>query len=525
MARTRRYTASRRARGARAAIGLLVSGALVLTACGGGSGDDGGSGSGSGDTGDGVLTLALENTLPGWDWRKQISSGPSSLEWRPVYDTLLRTQVDGVVVPNAAEEFSYNEDKTVLTLTLHEGMTFTDGAPVDAEAVKFSLEGMRDGGGPDSSRLKGITVDVVDDLTVTLTLPAPDPGLTTNLGGSSGLLVSPATLDDPATLDTQPIGSGPYTLNTAETVVGSKFVYDRNPDYWNPDDYAYDKIEFLVMPEETAQLNALASGQIDGAEISLASIEQAEASGSHVERFPNIWSGLMFLDRDGEKVPALGDVRVRQAINMVFDREAIVKAIWNGYGTANPQISSATTAGYQDDLLDHYDYDVEAAKELMADAGYADGFDIVLPEVVGFNDEYTAIVVQQLGLLNIRAEMTPVTRQETVSRLLGGEFPMFVYQMPVNPVVAQVANYVRPGAAFNPLRNEDPELNELLAEWTVADQDEADEIYQQLNEFLVENAWFAVFGNPDVPWAFNDTVTISGTLYNTPPLYALQPVE
>ncbi len=527
MPRNRWFTASSPARPARAAFALVVSGTLVLTACGGGSGggSTAGSGSGSGGTGDGVLTLGLENTLPGWDWRKQITAGHVSLEWRPVYDTLLRLQVDGEVVPNAAEEFSYNEDKTVLTLKLREGMTFSDGAPVDAAAAKFSMDNFRDGGGVDSSRLRGVSIDVVDDLTFTMTLPGPNPGIVAQLGGSAGQLVSPATLDNPATLDTQPIGSGPYTLNTAETVVGSKFVFDRNPDYWNPEDFPYDKVEFLVMPDETAQLNALASGQIDGAELSLASVQQAESSGSHVESFPNVWSGLYIIDRAGTKIPALGDVRVRQAINMVFDREAIVKAIWNGQGSANASIFGPTTEGYDEELATYYDYDVEAAKKLMADAGYADGFDVTIPEVENYNQEYTAIVVQQLGELNIRATPVAVPRQESIPRIVGGEFPIFAYKLPVNPEVDQVTNYVRPNGSFNPLKSQDPALDELLAKWYVAEPEEAGPIYKDINKFLVENAWFAPFGNPDVTWAFNDSVTISGTIGTLPPLYVFQPFE
>jgi peptide/nickel transport system substrate-binding protein len=358
-----------------------------------------------------------------------------------------------------------------------------------------------------------------------MTLPAPNPGIIAQLGGSAGQLVSPKTLDNPATVDTQPIGSGPYTLNTGETVVGSKFVFDRNPDYWNPDDFPYDKIEFVVMPDETAQLNALASGQIDGAEINLASVQQAESSGSHVESFPNVWSGLYITDRSGAKIPALGDVRVRQAINMVFDRDAIVKAIWQGQGTPNSSIFGSTTEGYDEELSNYYDYDVEAAKALMEEAGYADGFDITIPEVENYNQEYTAIVVQQLAELNIRATPVSIPRQESIPRIVAGEFPMFAYKLPVNPEVDQVTNYVRPNGSFNPGRTEDPELNELLAQWAVADPEEAGPIYKDINRFLVENAWFAPFGNPDVTWAFNDTVTISGTIGTLPPLYVFQPFE
>jgi len=500
-----------------------MSGMLVLAACGGDGGNDSGDAPrASGENCDSVLTLGLENTVAGWDFRRHTGGGHPWLQWRAVFDTLLQSDVeDGSVLPGAAEEWSYNDDKTELTLTLREGMTFTDGAPVDAEAAKLSLEAFRDGAGPVSERLAGITMEAVDDLTLVLSMAQPEPALLFHLSEAGGALVSPASLNSP-TKETEPVGSGPYVLNLQDSVTGSKLVYERNPDYWNPDQFPYDELEFLVMPDETAQLNSLATGQIDGAEISLASIQQAESSGSHVESFPNVMSGIIFVDREGTKVPALGDERVRQAINMVFDREAIVQAIWNGNGLANPQLFSPTTSAFQEDLLDYYDYDVEAAKELMADAGYADGFDIVLPEVVGYQDEYTAITVQQLALLNIRAQVASIPRQEALPRLTRGEFPMFVYKLPVNIEVNAVQSFVQANGAFNPLDNEDPELNELLAEWEVADQDDAEEIYEQINQFLVEKAWFAPFGNPDVVWAFNECTTITGTIGQTPPLQAFE---
>jgi peptide/nickel transport system substrate-binding protein len=500
-----------------------MSAMFLLAACGGGSsGDSGGDTSASGDNCDKTLTMALENTVNGWDFRRQVGGGHAWIQWRAVYDTLLQSDVeDRSIQPGAAEKWSYNEDKTELTLTMREGTTFTDGAPVDAEAAKASLEAFRDGGGPVASRLRGIQVAVVDDMTLTLTLPAPNPALLNHLSDAAGVLVSPASIGSP-TMDTEPVGSGPYTLNLQETVTGSKLIYDRNPDYWNSDEFPYDKLEFQVMADETAQLNALASGQIDGAEILSANVQKAESQGAHVEAFPSVMSGFFLADRAGTKIPALGDVRVRQAINMVFDRDAIAKAIWNGHGTASPQLFSPGTSGFQENLLDHYDYDVEAAKELMAEAGYANGFDVVLPEIGGYQDEYTAITVQQLGLLNIRAEVLPVPRAEALPRLVSGEFPMFVYKVPSNVEVSVVSNYVVPTAGLNPFKSEAPELKALLAEWAVADPDETADIYQGINEFLVENAWFAPFGNPDVSWAFNECTTIRGTVGGTPPLQTFE---
>lgn len=128
-------------------VAVLAATSMLVAACGGGSSEK--------DSTGGTLTLGVDVAPRSWDPAQQVSAGTGVVLWQPVYDTLLKYAPDGSIEPNAAESFSYNEDRTALTLKLRDGMTFTDGAAVDAAAAKASLEHMRDSAGPDSVRLAG----------------------------------------------------------------------------------------------------------------------------------------------------------------------------------------------------------------------------------------------------------------------------------------------------------------------------------------------------------------------------------
>lgn len=513
--RPRRSRRSELRRGpARRAAALVLGTAVLVSACSntGRSGDDGSAGDAASG---GTLTLGIQADKSSWDPAQLIDGGPTVLTWQPVFDTLLRYQPDGSIGPNAAEQFSFNEDFTVLTLTLREGMTFTDGAAVDAEAAKVSLEHYRDTPSPGAVRLADTEIEVLDGLTFTVTTPTPNPLMATYLSWSAGALASPASLasDDVAT---DPVASGPYIFDADESTSGTTLVYQRNEDYWNAEEYPYDEIVLRVMPDETARLNALQSGQINGAPISGPSAAQAEGAGLNLVEYQPNWSGLIIGDREGSMVPALGDVRVRQAINMVFDRDAIAEAIWQGRGAPGNQVFNRETNAFSEDLLDSYSYDIDSARRLMAEAGYADGFELSYPEVPGFSDQYTSLVVQQLGELGIRANVVTVPREQFVSRFLTAEFPLFAVTFPAGTPLGVLEGYVEPDAVWNVFHTEDPELSGFISEAYAQGQDAA-EVFQEINQYVTQQAWFAPFGYPSSFWAFDDSASVQPILGTDPP--------
>nr|WP_262927621.1 ABC transporter substrate-binding protein [Microbacterium sp. NIBRBAC000506063] len=315
-------------------IAAIAAGALALTACAGGGGSTAPS------TENRTLSLANLQNLASFD-TGQLDTGWQVYYWQPVYDTLLNYTPEGVVEPNLATSFEYNEDNTVLTLTLREGITFTDGEPFDAAAVKANIEHLQQSTGVSVYMVAGVTdVVVLDDVTVEIHLDAPDPAFTYYLCLVAGAMASPAALGTPE-IAAVPVGSGPYVLDTGATITGSEYVFTRNEDYWNPDAFPYDT--FIVKPMEdlTARVNALKSGQVNGATADTTVIAEAEASNLQVGRNPISWRGLVLFDRDGEMVPELADVRVRQAINYALDSEAILENIFAGRA-ARPRRSSTS---------------------------------------------------------------------------------------------------------------------------------------------------------------------------------------
>ena len=214
-------------RKATAAVAIAAAAAITFTGCA--AGDDSGSGEG------GTLTLGAIAAPTTFD--------PAGSEWgnrapfyQAVYDTLLLATAEGEIEPFLAEAWEYDETNTVLTLTIRDDVEFTDGSKLTADVVKQNLERFKSGTSPDAGYFAGISsIEAPDETTVVITLAAPDPAMLNYLTRDPGLVASAETFADAESLATDPVGSGPYVLDTAATVTGTSYTYTKNPDYWNPD--------------------------------------------------------------------------------------------------------------------------------------------------------------------------------------------------------------------------------------------------------------------------------------------------
>lgn len=467
---------------------VVALAAPVLTGCAPGAQDS---------TDSSTLTLAVSGRPPSLDPALQASAGDLVWRWHAVYDTLLRCDEDGNVGPGAAESYELSADATTLTMKMRDGMTFSDGSPVDAAAAVASIEHMQTGGGGDAGRVADMTVTAPDDSTVVLTAPEPTGQLPTFMCFAPGIVASPSQLDSP-NVGTEVISSGPYELVNSKTTTGSVYTYEKRDDYWDAENYPYEDLVLKIMPDVNARLNALRSDQIQGAVIDQATAGQAESAGLHVVSQLSAWNGLVITDRTGETVPALGDVRVRQAINMVFDRPAIAEGLFAGDATPTTQIFTPNETAYVDSLDEKYPYDVDAAEELMADAGYADGFSVQIPNVAG--DDGTAspvnpMIVQQLELIDIKVEQISLSGPTAQDRILGGDFAMFHVQLGTADSLFDIVQSLQPGSIWNVKGTKDPELQPLLDKAQTLQGAEADANFQAINEYVVDQAWYAPWVN------------------------------
>lgn len=473
----------------KATAATIAIAALALTGCAGG-GDDG---SGANDSGRADrLTLTAIVAPTSYDISQGAEFGNRSPFFQAVFDTLLQKNGEGEIEPWLATDWEYNEDNTVLTLTLRDDVEFTDGTALDAAAVVTSLEHFRDGTSPQAATMAGKEFAAVDDTTVTITQAAPDPSLVNLLSIAPGFIAAPSMFEE-SDAATAPIGSGPYVLDTAATVTGTTYVYTANPDYWNPDAVKYDNLTINVIEDPTATLNALKAGEANGAKIvNNDTIPEIEASGWTVEANELDFQGMLLFDRDGTMAPELADVRVRQAINMAFDREALLEALQAGYGTVTQQVFPATSVGFDEALDSTYEYDPEGAKDLLAEAGYPDGFTLNMMSTPAFQTTFD-LVAQQLADIGITVNYTDPGTGNFITDMLAPKYPATWMALEQNPDWQLINFMIAPDATFNPFHSQDPQVDEYIATIQTGTPEEAEQATKDLNAWIVENAWFAPF--------------------------------
>jgi len=444
----------------------------------------------------------------------QLHDGQQRYVWASIYDTLLLSENDGTISGGAAESWEYSDDALTLTLTLRDGMTFSSGADVDAEAVKVTLERTRDTAGPQQNNLSAIdSIDTPDPLTVVLNLSRTDPNLLVALSYGAGVITDPATIDSD-TLALDPVGSGPYTLNRDRSTDGSVYVLERRDDYWNVEAYPFTQITVRAISDRTALFNTLLAGEVDAASVDLTQAPQAESSGLTLTTVEGISVGSLILaDRAGTVAPELADIRVRQAINMAFDRQGIIDAILLGNGSPGSQPFNPISPVYNDQLDDLYPFDPEAARELLADAGYPNGFTLAMPANLVVM-QFQPTITQSLADIGITVQWDPVPASSSGQGTTWGAY--FNYGS-IAPASRISALYYQANGSQNPFRYEDETVNALLAD--VADEtdlDIANETYRKLNDYTMEQAWFAPLFLQNTTWATADNVEYVGTSGSMP---------
>lgn len=463
---------------------LAVAGALLLTGCSPGATPEA-------DPAAASLVIGNNGDAITWD-PAEMKEGAIIQYAEAVYDPLLRKTADSTIEANLATAFTYNGDLTELTLELREDVVFSDGSVFDADAVVANIEARRAGAGSASEAAKTIDeVVVIDDHTVQLNLSAPNPGLLSALATYLGFMASPAAIEA-GTLGSEPVGSGPYTLNGGESESAVRYVFDAAPDYWNAEAYPFDTIEIRPYEDFSARYNALATGQIQFMYGTSDMVAQAESAGFTVQTVPGEWQGIIMQDRGGSVLPALGDVRVRQAFNYALDREAILESYYSGFGQVSTQTFNPASEAWVDELNEAYPYDPGRARELLAEAGYPDGFSIPIGYSEGFMSPLVPIVAQYLGDIGVEVEQVPINgfSDGGLETLIAQ--PAFMLSFSTNiPAWTDVLNKLTPTALWNSFGYTDETVTRLLEEIPAATGDAQAQLYRELNTHLVEEAWFA----------------------------------
>ena len=305
------------------------------------------------------------------------------------------------IVPQLALSHETSADGKEMTINLRPNVKFHDGEPLDAEAAKYSIERhMTMPGSFRKSELASVDhVEVVDPLTIKLVLKTPYAPLIAQLTDRSGMMVSPKAAKEAGDkFGLHPVCAGPYKF--VERVQQDRMVFEKFADYWNKDNVFIDKIVYLPIIDSTVRLANLKSGSLDLIERVLATdIKDVRAD-------PNLvlstaadigYYGLTInINNDKSKGGLSQSEKVRQALDLSIDREAINQVVFNGEFTPGNQWISPTHPYYQK-AFPVRPRDVEKAKALLKEAGVK--IPVSVDYMVPKGTEYEAVaqVVQSMA--------------------------------------------------------------------------------------------------------------------------------
>ncbi len=297
-----------------------------------------------------------------------------------LFDHLIERDWEGNIVPGLAESWEV-VDETTLQFNLRRGVSFHNGEPFDAESVRFSVERMlTEEEAPNRSKFTAIdSVEVVDEYTVRLLLNRPDGTLFDSLTSRLAMLPPQYFVQVGAEGFAQaPVGTGPFTF--VEWMPDDHITLAANPNYWEGSYKGVAQVDTVVLrpiPEGATRVAELLTGGVDLVQdVPVDQIDALEAAGITVIADEAYQLQYVFFVADDESLPTY-DVRVRRALNYAVDVEAIVENVAGGIGS---RIASPIGPGYlgYDPTVEPYPYDPEMARQLLAEAGYADGFETTL---------------------------------------------------------------------------------------------------------------------------------------------------
>ncbi|MDR2253591.1 MAG: ABC transporter substrate-binding protein, partial [Bifidobacteriaceae bacterium] len=451
----------------------------------------------------GTLTLGVVGELQSGGWDPASQPRYQNYPWMAAWDTIIRTDEFGKPTPGFAESFEFSDDNKSVTFHLRQGKKFSDGNPITAETIKEIAEWIQTT--PNAERFAGLVYDIPDEYTITLTWPTAVPTLP--------VVVQDITLFSPAWEATgdfdAPVGYGPYILDEALTTAGSVYTFNKNPEHWDADNFPYETLVVKLMDSETAVLNALKTEQLDGALVSASSYDEVTGAGLETIALRGNTTRLLITDHLGEKIPALGHVEVRQAMNMVFDKQAMVDQIYNGHGEVASQIFRPGSDAFIENFEDPYPYDVDKAKELMAQAGFADGFDLEIPTMAGTGlDTLMPYVTQQLGLINIRVTEAPLTGPNAIADLLSGDYPVPMWQLGnYGESLQDIRDYLLDDGIWNVEHQKDAKITAWW-EQILSGEGEKAAIQKEMNQYIIDEAWFVPMVYPDMFFAHASRISI-----------------
>ena len=434
--------------------------------------------------------------------------GQSPLLWRAVYENLIKYEGDTLnLVPHLAESFEVSPDGLTYTFKIREGVTFSDGEPLNAAAVKLSVDRQIAVEQGIAYALANVdSVETPDDMTIVLKLSAPSDGALSAFAGLyAPYIISPKAITEneqdgdlaQAWLRDNMVGTGPYILDSYTQ--SQQAVFSRNPNYWGGWDGDHvDQIIISYVKEPATERLVLEQGEIDVALfLPDDAVEEVDGTaGIVVTDVPSF--NLYYLVLPTREGPT-ADKKVRQAISYGFDYDTWVNDIMRGKAQQAQGPIPSNFVGFNPDTP-KYSYDPEKARALLAEAGYPDGgFTIPYTYETGYFwkrplGELFQSNMADLGITVDIQELSPtawadlLSNPETANHAFGLVW-WPTLNTPYDYMFSLFATEAQGTAGYNWGYYSNPDLDGLLAAGTI-EPDEAKrmEIYGQAQDLLVDEA-------------------------------------
>ena len=449
-----------------------------------------------------------------------------------IFDTLMWKDESGLV-PYLAEDYSVSEDGMTYTFQLRKGVSFTDGTPFNAEAAKANLDRWAD----KELGLKRTTLlcnvigstEIVDDYTVKVKLSQSFGAFISTLAHPACVLMSPKVIaEGNDACAERPVGTGQYIFK--EWIAGDHATVTLNKDWWGYDaeicggtalaepDAGFKSVTFRPVAENATRVAMLQSGDADF--IWPVPTESMQALAGDTNIYVGAEEGMVvrYLFMNNQKAP-FNDKRVRQAVNYAINKDAYIAVVKNGLSSAASSIIGPATQHYKGN--DPYPYDPEKAKELLAEAGYPDGFEctLICASTTGNlkQGEFLQQQLAQVGItMNINALESAVVNDkvENVDKP-GAEAEVEMYVIGwssstgdadwgIRPLVAVESE---PPMSYNICYYENEEVDKLLYDaLSTADETKRAEFYAQAQDILWEDCPMVCLVNDYNTWATTNKI-------------------
>jgi peptide/nickel transport system substrate-binding protein len=453
----------------------------------------------------GTLIIGIDTDPPGLDPHKSASGHTLGIA-ELVYSTLLRLDKDGQsLVLDLAESYE-NVSPTTYIFHLRKGVKFHNGRELVAEDVKYSLERMLDPATASPWRSIWEVIDRIETLdtyTVSLHLKYPFAPLLAYLASPwYSAIVPKEVVQQYGDLQRVMVGTGPFMLE--QYTPGEVIVLKVNPNYYEKGLPYLDRIEFRIIPSEMTRLVALGAGIIHYTYSSDPWIEKQVSGIKGITilypAYPSATIGVWF----NQTKPPFNDVRVRRAVSVGIDRHALLDIVMGGRGAISTKIPPSSPFGYRGDGSDlpYYQYNPQLARQLLAEAGYPQGFDTTLevPSIFPYAVRTAEVMKEQLAQVGIRLDIRQMEYGTALTRCVHTEqdgmcMIRHVWQPDPDPYLYQIYLSTSP---INLGKWSDPVVDQLLQEGrSTVDQEKRIQIYRELERHVAEMVYTIV------PFAFD----------------------